>query len=275
MASIINASSTGSGGLISTGDASGVLQLQNNGSATLTMDTSGNVGIGVTPASWYTPDYKALQVSNYASFYGRIGTNETGVMNNMYRNASAQYTYLNSAPAAWYYISGSSHNWTSSASGTAGTAVTTTQVLSVDRGTTLALQGASSITGCGISFPATQVASSDANTLDDYEEGTWTPTALAGLTVSGTFSSVGNYTKIGRMVYLSGYVGASVSVSATAGSVPIGGLPFTSITSPQQPGVGIVGPTNSGGFVLAYGTTIYAVSAFNTTTYFFNITYQV
>ena len=48
MASIINASSTGSGGLISTGDASGVLQLQNNGSATLTMDTSGNVGIGTS-----------------------------------------------------------------------------------------------------------------------------------------------------------------------------------------------------------------------------------
>ena len=44
MASIINASSTGSGGLISTGDASGVLQLQNNGTAVVTA-TGGNVGI--------------------------------------------------------------------------------------------------------------------------------------------------------------------------------------------------------------------------------------
>jgi hypothetical protein len=33
-----------------------------------------------------------------------------------------------------------------------------------------------SASGSGISFPATQSASTNANTLDDYEEGTWTPT---------------------------------------------------------------------------------------------------
>ena len=32
-----------------------------------------------------------------------------------------------------------------------------------------------SASGAGISFPATQSTSTDANTLDDYEEGTWTP----------------------------------------------------------------------------------------------------
>ena len=48
----------------------------------------------------------------------------------------------------------------------------------------------------GITFPATQVASSDANTLDDYKEGSWTPTLN-----SGTFSSAScRYTKIGNMV---------------------------------------------------------------------------
>jgi hypothetical protein len=52
----------------------------------------------------------------------------------------------------------------------------------------------------GITFPATQVASADANTLDDYEEGTWTPVAdTAGYTMT---ASSGQYTKIGRAVFL-------------------------------------------------------------------------
>jgi len=46
MASVINASSSGAGGLVSSGDSSGVLQLQNNGNTSVTLDTSGNVGIG-------------------------------------------------------------------------------------------------------------------------------------------------------------------------------------------------------------------------------------
>ncbi len=76
----------------------------------------------------------------------------------------------------------------------------------------------------GIAFPATQSASADANTLDDYEEGTWTPTL-------GGFSSVtydyrlGTYIKIGRMVY----VFWDFQVSSRSGSFneQITGLPFT------------------------------------------------
>lgn len=48
MASIINASSSGSGGIVQTADASGVLQLQSNGTAAVTIDTSQRVGIGTT-----------------------------------------------------------------------------------------------------------------------------------------------------------------------------------------------------------------------------------
>ena len=46
MPSTINASNSGSGGLISAGDASGVLALQTGGTTAVTIDTSGNVGIG-------------------------------------------------------------------------------------------------------------------------------------------------------------------------------------------------------------------------------------
>lgn len=53
----------------------------------------------------------------------------------------------------------------------------------------------------GIAFPATQVPSSDANTLDDYEEGTFTPTIDDGTVRSNTYSTqIGKYTKVGNTV---------------------------------------------------------------------------
>jgi hypothetical protein len=80
-----------------------------------------------------------------------------------------------------------------------------------------------------IKFPATQNASSDANTVDDYEEGTWTPTVAAA---SVTYTQrVGIYTKIGNVVYISCYVQIATITSPTggAGSNFISGLPFTSL----------------------------------------------
>ena len=56
-------------------------------------------------------------------------------------------------------------------------------------------------TGGQIKFPATQVPSADANTLDDYEEGAWTPT-ITNITITGTNQSVFKYTKIGRLVFV-------------------------------------------------------------------------
>jgi hypothetical protein len=53
----------------------------------------------------------------------------------------------------------------------------------------------------GITFPATQVASSNVNTLDDYEEGSWTP-SFGGITSASYSNQLGTYIKIGRMVYL-------------------------------------------------------------------------
>ena len=82
--------------------------------------------------------------------------------------------------------------------------------------------------GTGITFPATQSASTDANTLDDYEEGTWTP-AIGGSstdpTVTYSYRS-GVYNKIGNMVYVQ--FGIKISaISGGSGELRITGLPFT------------------------------------------------
>jgi hypothetical protein len=79
----------------------------------------------------------------------------------------------------------------------------------------------------GIQFPATQVASSNANTLDDYEEGTWTITVTTGTSGSVTASAkTGAYTKVGRLVTITGYIDFS-SVSSPVGYLRLS-LPFTS-----------------------------------------------
>ena len=77
----------------------------------------------------------------------------------------------------------------------------------------------------GIQFNGDTAA---ANALDDYEEGTFTPTII-GTTTAGTATYGGGqqglYTKIGRMVYFSIYLGYSGGTGA--GDLRIAGLPFT------------------------------------------------
>jgi hypothetical protein len=83
-----------------------------------------------------------------------------------------------------------------------------------------------------------------ANKLDDYEEGTWTPTDAsgAGLTFA---SSSGQYVKIGKMVYLGGNI--NYPGNSSSASMIIGGLPFTcaNIGSADQYGIAVVS-TNVG-----------------------------
>jgi hypothetical protein len=88
--------------------------------------------------------------------------------------------------------------------------------------TTMGVGGATpSTSGAGITFPATQSASTNANTLDDYEEGTWTPTLSVG--TCGNAGCV--YTKIGRFVTVSGFIN-NCSDRSSASTFQIEGLPF-------------------------------------------------
>ena len=85
--------------------------------------------------------------------------------------------------------------------------------------------------GKGISFPAVTSGSSDANTLDDYEEGTFPGTLTGGTTAPSTpQTATGYYTKIGRVVNLS-ISFANLNTTGASGTVTVTGLPFTSTAS--------------------------------------------
>lgn len=101
-----------------------------------------------------------------------------------------------------------------------------TLLTTVGKDLTFALQGGTQSSGTGIAFPATQSASTNANTLDDYEEGTWTPVYAATSGSITTSSNAGTYVKVGKMVTVSGNL-RSTGVSGISGVIYITGLPFT------------------------------------------------
>lgn len=198
----------------------------------MTIDSSQRVGIGTTSPS------EALTVA------GNIRANNTNAAIGAYgvNSSSPQFILGNSAGTAHYLI-----YETVDGSGNRGAlsiydAVAATSRLTVDTsgrllvGTSTAnTSGAKLQTVDGITFPATQVASADPNTLDDYEEGTWTPTwgtqinapnGATGLTVVNA-----NYTKIGTLVHVRAtiaLVGASGTFAANT-TIIIAGLPFTTV----------------------------------------------
>jgi hypothetical protein len=127
--------------------------------------------------------------------------------------------------------------------------------------TTIGVGGATpAASGAGITFPATQSASSDANTLDDYEEGTWTVvwTALTGTPSSTT----GNYTKIGKIVYW--IYATSGTLSGTANSTAFS-LPITPSGAQRSTGGQATSAVSSQGTGIVYGTLFYTAT-FSTST---------
>ena len=154
MASSLNAATSGGGGVITTADASGDLNIQSGGSTVVAVTSAGVAVTGTLSSSG------ASTFTGTGKFATTIGVG-------------------NATPAA---------------------------------------------SGSGITFPASQSASSDANTLDDYEEGTWTPSDASGAGLSFTSVS-GSYTKIGRLVAVQAKF--SYPVTASSATASIGGLPFT------------------------------------------------
>lgn len=124
--------------------------------------------------------------------------------------------------------------------------------------TTIGVGGATpAASGSGITFPATASASSDANTLDDYEEGTWTPTVTFG-SGSATVASAAAYIKIGKTCFVNGYISFSSVSAATAASIT--NFPFTAVSLSGTPRQVLVAREDAatgkmGHFFISAGTT--------------------
>ena len=114
-----------------------------------------------------------------------------------------------------------------------------------------------------IKFPATQVASSDANTLDDYEEGTWTPNIHNAGQTNTWGGVVGYYRKVGSLVNC--WICADYGNSGTAGTnLLVDGLPFSMGSFSINPGWGTWGANGAsvpGGILRSGGGTSILVAS--------------
>jgi len=124
--------------------------------------------------------------------------------------------------------SGTVTNLTGTASininGTVGATTPTTGSFTTMKASTGAAVGGATPGAGGLAFPATAVAVTDANTLDDYEEGTWTPTLKSATTTTYNLQ-VGRYTKIGRVVFI--YCDLWINALGDGSTTLITSLPFT------------------------------------------------
>ena len=222
MATTINASA--SAGLVTTADTSTILQLQTAGTTAVTVDASQNVGIGTaSPQS-------SLQVS------GAMPVSPTG---------NGVHVGITSSNTCMQFNAGSGNvsliDFSTSGTDFLGRilydntgnslqfSTNTTERMRLNSTGALVLAGGStSANGIGIAFPATQSASSDVNTLDDYEEGTWSPIATASSGAYASYISSGNYVKIGRVVCVTFAINITGIGTGNATFINYSGLPFAS-----------------------------------------------
>ena len=241
--------------------AANSLGLSTNSALAVTITSAGDVGVGTNSPTTFS-GFKALELANSSGSAISLVTG-TSVIAQTISSSTNSLVYMGAR---------SNHSLVFTTNDTERARLNTTGAFVLAGGTTTA-------NGIGITFPASQSASSDANTLDDYEEGTWTPSQGAGLTVVGTFSSSGTYTKIGRVVNLRGSVSGSTTVALAASDTVIcGNIPFTPIGSVADRNIGGMtnNTNNASGAVSALGsfTTIYNIGTIAATTdIHFSVTY--
>ena len=129
--------------------------------------------------------------------------------------------------------------------------------------------------GKGIDFSAT-AGTGTSELLADYEEGTWTPGQGSAVTVVGTYSSSGTYTKIGRNVTIQFVVSGSTSIAVTSGANFITGLPFAGSSGVYFIGSALNGAATFSSNPIVLDSIIYSAEAVTATTAIYGtITYMV
>jgi len=177
-----------------TSAASTSLLLKSAGTTAVTIDTSQNVGLGVTPSAWSGLG-AVLQINTGGTFLGASGSNSTMILGtNAHYNGSSYVFKTSSSPAALYQQNGGTHAWSYAGAATAGNTFSFTQAMTLD---------ASGNLGIGTTSPSTRIsvqrtgtgdaitwASSTGKTAYAYADGSGVAVATgASLTGTGFYAN--------------------------------------------------------------------------------------
>jgi hypothetical protein len=229
--------------------------------------TFDDFGINTNPSAW-SASFTGVDVGTGGSMMADATSFYQGA--NWFWSGAA-YVYKNTGPAIQSIYTGSGEYIIANApSGTAGNAASFTNRLYMYSEGSLGMLTGNLVIGTagkGIDFSANpNPAGMTSELLNDYEEGTWTPTVASSVGSITSSTSTGKYTKIGRQVTIE--LSVSVTNNGTgADSIRIGGLPFTA----ESTGYAGAGFNTSSGEALAVG-----FAATNTlVVYKYNVLYPV
>ena len=237
-------------------------RVESNGNANMLFVDAGNDAVGIgnnNPADYgsltdnlvvgTTSGNNGMTIASGADSGGRIGFSDT-------TNDRGMIEYDHGADKFIFYTAGS-----------ARATITSGGDIDVETGDIFF-----STAGKGICLGATSATA--ANTLHDYEEGTWTPrlgASTAGVATPGSNNN-GYYTKIGQFVHVTGFLVWSEITTSMSGDLQLQGLPFTvsNVTGnfPSQPITRMFNGFTNGSsiphaFHAAPGTTVAAVIGFS------------
>ena len=117
------------------GQGSLPLQFFTNATERARIDSSGNLGLGVTPSAWDTAVFRTLQVGSgagSASLIGRTDGVQNAALGSNFYYGSGSFRYIADGTSTWYNQQSGVHAWFSAGSGTAGNAITFTQAMTLD-----------------------------------------------------------------------------------------------------------------------------------------------
>jgi hypothetical protein len=101
------------------------------GTELMTLDASGNLGLGVVPSAWYTT-LKAEQIGQQGSLAYDAGNGNLLVGKNFYKSTASVYNYVANDFASIVIQGAGTHSWHTAPSGTAGNPITFTQAMTLD-----------------------------------------------------------------------------------------------------------------------------------------------
>ena len=225
-----------------------------NGESNAIIDSSGHMGLGVTPNTNLpsNADFKFLQVGTGASLFGRGSGDEDrgGIAVNYYHTGSAE-KYLGNGNSSGIILGDGDIDLFTAGSNSSGAnaAMSKTIAMRIDSSGRVGINTSSPAkrldvigdirTSTGILFGSDTAA---ANALDDYEEGTWTPT-FDGNAATNTSNNC-RYIKIGNVVHC--FFRATHPTTSSSSYATITGLPFTSVGFAVGVPGGAFAETNAG-----------------------------